>query len=92
MIVVLLYSLQILILDEATAAVDSETDTVIQQAVKEAFSGSTVLIIAHRLSTVLDTDRVLVLDQGKVSPICKLPISGLCYDNAVQKNALDNKC
>jgi ABC-type multidrug transport system fused ATPase/permease subunit len=57
---------KILILDEATASVDKNTDTLIQQVVLEQFQGTTVLAIAHRLETLSNYDKILVLDQGKV--------------------------
>uniref|UniRef100_W5NE66 ATP-binding cassette sub-family C member 5 n=3 Tax=Lepisosteus oculatus TaxID=7918 RepID=W5NE66_LEPOC len=57
---------KILLLDEATAAIDSETDRLLQHTIRRSFAGCTTLVIAHRLSCVLDCDRVLVLDQGEV--------------------------
>ena len=48
-------------MDEATASVDFDTDTKIQQTIREEFSDSTLLCIAHRLRTVVDYDRVMVL-------------------------------
>ena len=51
-------------LDEATANVDLETDNFIQQKLRERFDKSTVLIIAHRLATIIDADRVMVMDAG----------------------------
>lgn len=56
----------ILILDEATSAVDNETEAAIQRSLAKVKKGRTTIIIAHRLSTVVDADRIYVLDQGKV--------------------------
>ncbi|XP_046556239.1 multidrug resistance-associated protein 1-like [Haliotis rubra] len=62
----LLRKTKILILDEATAAVDMETDDLIQETIRTEFHDSTVITIAHRLNTVMDYDRIMVLDQGHV--------------------------
>ncbi|CAK9087596.1 ATP-binding cassette sub-family C member 2 (Canalicular multidrug resistance protein) (Canalicular multispecific organic anion transporter 1) (Multidrug resistance-associated protein 2), partial [Durusdinium trenchii] len=59
----------ILLLDEATSAVDRETDDLIQQTIKEEFADHTVLCIAHRISTIMNSDRVCVLDAGKLAEI-----------------------
>ena len=56
----------ILLLDEATSALDSETEHEIQDALRQAGKGRTVLTIAHRLSTVAEADRIVVLEQGEV--------------------------
>nr|XP_006820253.1 PREDICTED: ATP-binding cassette sub-family C member 8-like [Saccoglossus kowalevskii] len=57
---------RILIMDEATASVDLETDATLQAVIATAFSDKTVLTIAHRISTILDSDTVLVLSEGRV--------------------------
>jgi ATP-binding cassette subfamily B protein len=62
----LLKSPSIVILDEATAHLDSESEVAVQQALSAALSGRTSLVIAHRLSTVLGADRILVVDAGRI--------------------------
>ncbi|KAF9361073.1 hypothetical protein BGX26_006161 [Mortierella sp. AD094] len=57
----------VLCLDEATAAIDVETDNAIQRALRREFAGCTVLTIAHRINTIMDNDRILVLEQGQVA-------------------------
>jgi ABC transporter fused permease/ATP-binding protein len=57
---------EILILDEATSALDAESEFLVKEALERLMEGRTTLIIAHRLSTVRDADRVVVLDQGRV--------------------------
>ena len=62
----LLKAPEIVILDEATAHLDSESEVAVQAALAEALTGRTSLVIAHRLSTVLGADKILVVDQGRI--------------------------
>merc|ERR1712087_996942 len=57
---------KILLLDEATSAVDPSTDRKIQQTIRQVFQENTILTIAHRIDTILDYDRILIMDQGRV--------------------------
>ncbi|KAF5002170.1 hypothetical protein FGRMN_546 [Fusarium graminum] len=58
---------KIMVLDEATSAVDMATDALIQRSIREEFTDSTLIVIAHRLSTIADFDRILVLADGQVA-------------------------
>ncbi|KAI5467371.1 P-loop containing nucleoside triphosphate hydrolase protein [Mariannaea sp. PMI_226] len=58
---------KIMVLDEATSAVDMATDALIQRSIREEFNDSTLIVIAHRLSTIADFDRILVLSEGQVA-------------------------
>uniref|UniRef100_H2Z8F8 Multidrug resistance-associated protein 1 n=1 Tax=Ciona savignyi TaxID=51511 RepID=H2Z8F8_CIOSA len=82
----LLRKSKILVLDEATAAVDLETDDLIQATIRVQFEDCTTFTIAHRLNTIMDSTRVLVLDAGKVaefdSPINLLKAKGIFYSMA----------
>lgn len=73
----------ILILDEATANIDTETETIIQQALEVIQKGRTSLVIAHRLSTIQDADKIYVLDKGEIQEVGKhdelLKLKGLYY-------------
>jgi len=62
----LLRKTKILLLDEATSAVDMQTDRLVQKTIRNSFQDRTILTIAHRIETILDYDRILVLDNGKV--------------------------
>ncbi len=58
---------RVMVLDEATSAVDMHTDGLIQRSIREEFTDSTLIVIAHRLSTIADFDRILVLSDGQVA-------------------------
>jgi len=60
---------QIIVLDEATAAVDFRTDSLIQDTIRKEFKNKTLLCIAHRLRTVIEYDRIVVMDHGEISEI-----------------------
>ncbi|CAK8671761.1 unnamed protein product [Clavelina lepadiformis] len=82
----LLRKSKILVLDEATAAVDLETDDLIQATIRSEFADSTTVTIAHRLNTIMDSTRVLVLNAGKVTeydtPQNLLKSKGMFYSMA----------
>jgi ATP-binding cassette subfamily B protein len=62
----LLKDAPILLLDEATSALDAESERLVQLALERLMQGRTTLVIAHRLATIRDADRILVLDQGRL--------------------------
>ncbi|OQV14982.1 Multidrug resistance-associated protein 1 [Hypsibius exemplaris] len=90
----LLRKTKILVLDEATAAIDLQTDDLIQQTIRNEFADCTILTIAHRINTIMDSTRIMVLDQGHIkefdSPANLLANkSGIFYGLAKTANLLD---
>ncbi|PPS08136.1 hypothetical protein GOBAR_AA12505 [Gossypium barbadense] len=85
---------KILVLDEATAAVDVRTDALIQKTIREEFKSCTMLIIAHRLNTVIDCDRILLLASGRVleydTPEELLSNEGSSFSKMVQSTGAAN--
>ena len=87
----LLKSPSIVILDEATAHLDSENESLVQSALREALKGRTSIVIAHRLSTIKEADQILVLDGGKIMERGKheeLVESGGLYSELYQRQDL----
>lgn len=79
----LVHESKILVLDEATASVDVETDTVVQETIRSNFQDRTIITIAHRLNTIMDSDRIIVLEEGEIkefdTPQRLLELKGLFW-------------
>jgi ATP-binding cassette subfamily B protein len=75
---------KILILDEATSSVDPYTESLIQKALKEEMINRTILIVTHRVSTVRDADRIIVLDHGTIQDVGS-------HDDLIERNDLYKK-
>jgi len=78
---------KIVVLDEATSSVDRKTDELMQRIIREEFAGCTILAVAHRLETILDFDRIAVLDRGRLVE-CDSPSNLLARPSAF-KNLYD---
>lgn len=79
---------KILVMDEATASIDNATDNAVQEMIRENFKDATVLTIAHRLNTIMDSDRILLLDDGKVAEFDS-PENLLANENSLFKAMTD---
>ena len=81
---------KIMVLDEATSAVDMTTDALIQRSIREEFTDSTLIVIAHRLSTIADFDKILVMGDGKVveydTPAALMRMEGGAFRSMVEES------
>lgn len=77
----LLKNAPVILLDEATASMDAESETLVQEALSALLKDKTVMVIAHRMRTVANADKIVVLDNGKVSEMGTL-------DELIKKNGL----
>jgi ATP-binding cassette subfamily C (CFTR/MRP) protein 1 len=75
---------KIVVLDEATSSVDRKTDELMQRIIREEFEGCTIIAVAHRLETILDFDRIAVLDRGRLLE-CDSPKKLLAADSAFKE-------
>lgn len=91
---IMLQNNRLIILDEATANVDYQTDQLIQKTIREVFQDSTVFIIAHRLDSIIDCDRILVFDDGRLvedgSPSQLISNRDGNFSLMVQQNTINN--
>jgi len=86
---VLLKKPKVIFMDEATASVDSATDALVQKTIRQGFPNSTIITIAHRLNTVIDFDKIIVMDQGSVAEYDS-PAVLLANENSMFSNLVDS--
>jgi len=90
----LLRNNKIVLCDEATASIDVQTDKLIQQTIRESFSEMTVITVAHRINTILDSDKILVLDKGRIieydTPNNLMNIPGGLFSELVKADSSNN--
>jgi len=91
----LLKDSKVLLMDEATASVDVDTDKHIQELLRREFSGRTCITIAHRLNTIIDYDRIVVMDAGRVgetdTPKALLSDPDSQFSGLVRNTGADNE-
>lgn len=75
---------KIVVLDEVTSSVDRKTDELMQKIIRKEFQGCTIIAVAHRLETILDFDRIAVLDTGRLRE-CDTPKALLSKESAFKK-------
>ncbi|KZO90162.1 P-loop containing nucleoside triphosphate hydrolase protein [Calocera viscosa TUFC12733] len=86
----LIRNTRVLLLDEATASVDHETDNIIQESIRRELNGATLMTIAHRLRTIMDYDKIMVLDAGKLiefdTPVALLDKKDSLFKSLVEES------
>ena len=82
---------RVLVADEATASVDSETDSLIQKTIRREFKHCTVVTIAHRINTILDSSKVLVMDNGVVAEYDTVPALMSRSDSSFRKMVVESE-
>lgn len=91
----LVHKSKVLVLDEATASVDQETDRLVQETIRRNFADRTIITIAHRLNTIMDSDRIIVLDKGQIrefdTPDNLMAAQGLFYSLRNSEQVLEEK-
>lgn len=82
---------RVLVLDEATSSVDKQTDQFMQRLIREEFKGQTIIAVAHRLNTIVDFDKIVVLEKGRLAEFGRTGSSwhGIDFSRYVQQPELD---